>query len=323
MATAYDTANIIIPQGGGYKAGTLYGWNPQAGNTVDFSVTQNTGNATRVNSAGQRVQVAANTPRWDWAEGLACPSLLVEPQRTNLFPQDLSGSGVVTRTVTVVNGTEYTVSVEGSGSMALSGAGTGTVSDGSPVTFTASGTSLTLTLTGSLDFCQVEAGGYATSIIWTELTTATRNADVISATGLSSLLGQSEGSILGEIKPFDTSQMRITLTEPSASGTIRLTSSSGNLLLTNPGRSSISVTRSGVFTGDNYLKFAGSYSTSSIALSVNGTDGETIGNASPTATLNNVHFYAFVFTIPFYGRLRSLAILPIALTSEERNNFTS
>lgn len=84
MATAYDTANIIIPKGGGYKAGSLYGWTPSSGSLVDFSVARAGATATRVNSSGLIESVAANVPRWDWAEGGSCPSLLIEPQRTNV-----------------------------------------------------------------------------------------------------------------------------------------------------------------------------------------------------------------------------------------------
>ena len=47
---------------------------------------------------------------------------------------------------------------------------------------------------------QTEAGVYATSYIPTTSSTVTRNADVISKTGISSLIGQTEGTIFGEIK---------------------------------------------------------------------------------------------------------------------------
>ena len=87
MATAYDTANIIIPKSAGYKSGSLYGWNPQTSGLVDFAVTRAGATATRVNEAGLIESVAANVPRIDWAEGGICPSLLVEPQRTNLITQ--------------------------------------------------------------------------------------------------------------------------------------------------------------------------------------------------------------------------------------------
>ena len=85
MATAYDTANIIIPKSAGYKSGSLYGWNPTANSLVDFAVTRAGGTATRVNESGLIESVSANVPRMDWAEGGSCPSLLVEPQRTNIF----------------------------------------------------------------------------------------------------------------------------------------------------------------------------------------------------------------------------------------------
>ena len=105
MATAYDTANIIIPKSAGYKAGSLYGWNPQGGSLVDFAVTRAGATATRVNEAGLIESVAANVPRMDWAEGGSCPSLLVEPQRTNLFTysEDFSTDWNDTRSAITTN----------------------------------------------------------------------------------------------------------------------------------------------------------------------------------------------------------------------------
>jgi hypothetical protein len=47
---------------------------------------------------------------------------------------------------------------------------------------------------------QVEVGAYASSYIPTVASTVTRNADVISKTGISSLIGQTEGTLYGEIK---------------------------------------------------------------------------------------------------------------------------
>jgi hypothetical protein len=46
---------------------------------------------------------------------------------------------------------------------------------------------------------QTEVGSYATSYIPTEATAVTRNADVISKTGISDLIGQSEGTVFLEI----------------------------------------------------------------------------------------------------------------------------
>jgi hypothetical protein len=75
-----DTASLIVTPNG-YKAGTLYSVIP---NTTlgDLSVTRAT-TATRVNSSGLIESVASNVPRLDYSNG-TCPSILVEPQRTNL-----------------------------------------------------------------------------------------------------------------------------------------------------------------------------------------------------------------------------------------------
>jgi hypothetical protein len=76
-----DTASLIVTPNG-YKAGTLYSVIP---NTTlgDLSVTRAT-TATRVNSSGLIQSVASNVPRLDYTNG-SCPSILVEPQRTNLL----------------------------------------------------------------------------------------------------------------------------------------------------------------------------------------------------------------------------------------------
>lgn len=76
-----DTASLVITPNG-TKAGTLYSVVPSSG-AGDMTVTRAT-TATRVNSAGLIESVASNVPRLDYSNG-TCPSILVEPQRTNLF----------------------------------------------------------------------------------------------------------------------------------------------------------------------------------------------------------------------------------------------
>jgi hypothetical protein len=108
MATAYDTANIVISKSAGYKSGVLQAWNPKTSSLVDFAVTRAGATATRVNEAGLIESVAANVPRIDWAEGGSCPSLLVEPQRTNLqFPSSNDNTNYieVNSTFTASSGT--------------------------------------------------------------------------------------------------------------------------------------------------------------------------------------------------------------------------
>lgn len=81
-----DTASLIVTPNG-YKDGKLYSVIPSDG-SGDMSVTRAT-TATRVNSAGLIESVANNIPRLDYSNG-TCPSLLVEPQRTNIALQSSS-----------------------------------------------------------------------------------------------------------------------------------------------------------------------------------------------------------------------------------------
>ena len=79
MALFDDASLVTTPNG--YKAGTLYSIKPTSG-AGDMTVVRAT-TATRVNSAGLIESVANNVPRLDYTDS-TCPSLLVEPQRTNL-----------------------------------------------------------------------------------------------------------------------------------------------------------------------------------------------------------------------------------------------
>ena len=75
-----NSASLVVTPNG-YKEGTLYSVIP---NTTlgDMTVVRAT-TATRVNSAGLIESVAINVPRLDYLNA-SCPSLLLEPQRTNL-----------------------------------------------------------------------------------------------------------------------------------------------------------------------------------------------------------------------------------------------
>jgi hypothetical protein len=75
-----DTASLVVTPNG-TKASKLYSVVPSDG-SGDLSVTRAT-TATRVNSSGLIESVASNVPRLDYTNG-TCPSILVEPQRTNL-----------------------------------------------------------------------------------------------------------------------------------------------------------------------------------------------------------------------------------------------
>jgi hypothetical protein len=278
----FESASLVVTPNG-TKASKLYAIKPTDG-SGDLTVTRAT-SATRVNASGITETVASNVPRIDYTGG-GCPSILVEPQRTNIqtYSEDFSnavwikvGSTVATNTTVSPDGTttgdkltedistglhsaaiaatqatggDYTFSVfvKANGrtkfqlAEAFSIGGTvnfdliaGTATTTAPAkngkienygngwykcsatwTFvSAAGTVLYLNLlndAGSNSYLgngtsgvilwggQLELGSYSTSYIPTTTASVTRNADVISKTGISSLIGQTEGTLYTEIK---------------------------------------------------------------------------------------------------------------------------
>ena len=81
MSSLLEQASLVVTPNG-TKASKLYSVKPTDG-SGDMTVVRAT-TATRVNSNGLIESVASNVPRIDYTDS-TCPSVLVEPQRTNLF----------------------------------------------------------------------------------------------------------------------------------------------------------------------------------------------------------------------------------------------
>lgn len=283
----FDDASLVLTPNG-YKASKLYSIKPTSG-AGDMTVVRAT-TATRVNSAGVIESVAINVPRLDYPPLGGCPSILVEPARTNsvLYSEQfdnaywnifnvtvtpnttISPDGTTTAdnvsitttngflrraSLTFANSTSYTISI-----FVKKSATTGTknfrfyytngTNSGLACTVDLTNITATTTTNGAIpptilstklvnygnnwyrvevafttsalggnstssiglqppaggpvvDFdawgIQLEAGANATSYIPTVAGTVSRVADVISKTGVSSLIGPTEGTIYAEI----------------------------------------------------------------------------------------------------------------------------
>ena len=254
-----DKASLIVTPNA-YKTSKLYSVVP---NTTlgDMTVVRGT-TATRVNSAGLIESVGVNIPRIDYTNA-SCPTLLVEPQRTNLalnsdgnlstyfsinttnasssfnsfanaiqFPSTALALAykVVSTTVQPYaisafikmddNSVPILSASQTTGNVCLVIAGAVATNNLKVESYGNNVYRLSATATSAginanngvlrydtqvlksfkITGIQLEAASYPTSYIPTVASTVTRNADVISKTGISSLIGQTEGTIYAEIK---------------------------------------------------------------------------------------------------------------------------
>jgi hypothetical protein len=309
----------------------------------------------------QKTETRLNIPRLDYSNG-TCPSLLVEPQRTNLLtysssfdnagwttnnatitanaiisPSGIQDAELLTSTSTTETGVFRLISVtgtntwsvyakKGSGKYLLintnaplisakfdlesgqvvgtpSGGATATIQDSGNgwyrcvVTSTTAQNRFTIFITNNTiadDFtssvglscyiwgAQLEAGSYSTSFIPTTSASVTRNADVISKTGISSLIGQTEGTLFLDLQYSNTNDIDMFLSiRPNASNKLEIFRDGGVIYAEVAASNSISIFSTQPI-GSYKIAFA--YKSGSTALYINGT---LISQSATTFTFTN------------------------------------
>jgi hypothetical protein len=323
-----------------------------------------------------------NVPRLDYTNS-SCPSILVEPQRTNLVLRSeefdnltvwpgsagvtrLANQGIapngtntmdlitfpisgnsISQSVTVINGTTYTFSV-----WLASQSGTQTVEIGNinsgiyqsvtvtttpqrfEVTQVASSTNRFPAIRATAAYsifawgAQLEAGSSATSYIPTVASTVTRNADVISKTGIADLIGQTEGTIFVDLySPFDGTSKEISLSDGTLSNRISIG------FLNQVNRFTIQVIKNNITQVSNTFvsvnqdirnKIVLSYEQNNYKLYINGvlSYSDTLAETF-TNELLNLQLNRGISQNQYFGEINSVALWKTALTDEQCISLTT
>jgi hypothetical protein len=174
---------------------------------------------------------------------------------------------------------------------------------------------------------QLEAGSYATSYIPTVASISTRNQDVISKTGISNLIGQTEGTVYAEIAPLtiDSTSRDIEISDGNNNRVIiqfNNTGIGGFVIVGGSTQASLSFNNSDT----NFKKVILRYKVNDFALFVNGVKVafDTSGITFPENTLTRLDFKKFTpSSLEYYGKVKGLFLWKTALTDQECINLTT
>ena len=339
-----------------------------------------------------RTETRLNIPRLDYSNG-SCPSLLVEPQRTNLltYSSSFDNSGAWTAQTTSVSanattapdGTTSAETLTPSGSVAYDNRvyQTQTVTGGAVYTMSvwakssASNAKLTLGLqnhggqvfnitdqwerysvavtaldtygnfniyagdvtptTGTINSsnvvtiwgAQLEVGSYPTSYIPTTSAAVTRNADVISKTGISSLIGQTEGVVFMDInwQQKDGVYFINSISDGTTDNEIMMAfgSTDNNRLrfsIVNGGSASVSFDSTALASGRYKVAFA--YANNDAVAYINGTQVFTDNTVSVPST-SEMKFLRANNTLGYSGTINASALWKTRLTNAELISLTT
>ena len=336
----------------------------------------------------QKTETRLNIPRLDYTNG-TCPSILVEPQRTNLVTyseqfdnaswnkvNDITvdsnasvapdGNTTADRlnAITTVSVLRQLINVTAGQTYTFSGYIK--KSSGSPTTkirieeqtapynntnidVVSTGTwqkfSLTRTIASgitqvSIDIfpdinsngsvfiwgAQLEAGSYATSYIPTTSASVTRNADVISKTGISSLIGQTEGTLFFEIANIanDGGVKAISLSNGTINQTIEFAyygNNEYNFIVRNGGTTYNFP--SSLTDVTQMTKFAFAYKQNDFALYINGTQVNTSLSGNVPSSMDRLQFDWANGGYGFYGNANTLSLWKTRLTNTQLAQLTT
>jgi hypothetical protein len=205
-------------------------------------------------------------------------------------------------------------------------------SPGGNIFYPTDGSSLTVTDSGGIFLwgAQLEVGSVATSYIPTTAATATRNADVISKTGVSGFIGQTEGTLYVEVNVSlllgSVNRSILVISDGTLNNRVQILfpATPANTLR---GIVQNSLTNSIDFPVSNLgiYKLALAYSAGgTLVLFINGSEVNTASCGVFSANMSNVNLGSSVIDAnQFYDRIRAAAIYPTRLTNSQLAALTT
>ena len=173
---------------------------------------------------------------------------------------------------------------------------------------------------------QLEAGENATSYIPTTTASVTRNADVISKTGISSLIGQTEGTMFVDFNFINNNlEGRMSISN-GYSDRILIIKNINNTLRFYVSRSSISqldFTTINSFLDNQKIKIAVSLKNANFKIFINGVAVYTQNTGAYPLSLQEFSFTDASLTSPFFGNINSVLLFKTQLTDQECINLTT
>jgi hypothetical protein len=174
---------------------------------------------------------------------------------------------------------------------------------------------------------QLELGAFPTSYIPTTSASVTRNRDEFSKTAISSLIGQSEGTIFYEFSvPIVENVTRvISLSGASVSNRINISTFSSSIFVRVDVGGANQVNSSAIISVTNMNKIAFRYKANDFSLYVNGVNviTDTSGITFPAATLDRISNLQPDGTFPYNGNIKAIALWKTGLTNAELAALTT
>ena len=175
---------------------------------------------------------------------------------------------------------------------------------------------------------QLEQGSNASSYIPTVASTVTRNADVISKTGISDLIGQTEGTMFLDFESLSDSitNEQFSISDGTDANTIKFVIGSAVGGIRAEGRISLVNTFAITFSTFDYLsrkKIAVAYKENDFVFYVNGVQIGTDSLGAIPPSFSQLKFSTGAGTNPFFGKVYTNQVYKTRLTNSELATLTT